>query len=55
MATHLKVVGLTLDLKLTYTTHIHNISLHTHKDKPLHIIKALTTTGWGKHKVTLKS
>ena len=51
MATHTKVLGLTLDPKLTYSTHIHNISLHAHK--PLLIIKALTATGWGKQKETL--
>ena len=31
MATHPKVLGLTLDPKLTYSTHIHNISVHAHK------------------------
>ena len=36
MATHPKVLGLTLDPKLTYSTHIHNISVHAHK--PLQII-----------------
>ena len=51
MATHPKVLGLTLDPKLTYSTHIHNISVHAHK--PLQIIKALTATGWGKQKETL--
>ena len=51
MATHPKVLGLTLDPKLTYSTHIHNISVHAHK--PLQIIKALTATGWGKQKDTL--
>ena len=51
MATHSKVLGLTLDPKLTYSTHIHNISVHAHK--PLQIIKALTATGWGKQKETL--
>ena len=45
MATHPKVLGLTLDPKLTYSTHIHNISVQAHK--PLQIIKALTATGWG--------
>ena len=42
---------LTLDPKLTYSTHIHNISAQAHK--PLQIIKALTATGWGKQKETL--
>ena len=51
MATHPKVLGLTLDPKLTYSTHIHNISVRAHK--PLQIIKALTATGWGKQKETL--
>ena len=30
MATHPKVLGLTLDPKLTYRTHIHNISVHAY-------------------------
>ena len=51
MATHPKVLGLTLDPKLTYSTHIHNISVQAHK--PLQIIKALNVTGWGKQKETL--
>ena len=51
MATHPKVLGLTLDPKLTYSTHIHNISVQAHK--PLQMIKALTATGWGKQKETL--
>ena len=51
MVRHPKVLGLTLDPKLTYSTHIHNISLHAHK--PLQIIKSLTATGWGKQKDTL--
>ena len=51
MAMHPKVLGLTLDPKLTYSTHIDNISVHAHK--PLQIINALTATGWGKQKKTL--
>ena len=51
MATHPKVLDHTLNPKLTYSTHIHNISVHAHK--PLQIIKALTATGWGKQKETL--
>ena len=51
MATDPKVLGLTLDPKLTYSTHIHNISVQAHK--PLQMIKALTATGWGKQKETL--
>ena len=37
MATHQKVMGLTSDPKLTYSTHIHAIAVHAHK--PLQIIK----------------
>ena len=51
MATHPKVLCLTIAPKLTYSTHIHNISIDAHK--PLQIIKALTATGWGKQKETL--
>ena len=51
MATHPKVLGLTLDPKLTYSTHIHNISVQAHK--PLQIIKAVTSTGCDKQKETL--
>ena len=51
MAMHPKVLGLTLDPKLTYSTHLHTISVHTHK--PLQIIKTLTATGWDKQKETL--
>ena len=50
MATYPKVLVLTLDPKLTYSTHIHNISVQAHK--PLQIINALTATGWGKQKET---
>ena len=51
MATHPKVLGLTLGPKLTFSTHIHNILVQAHK--LLQMIKALTATGWGKHKETL--
>ena len=51
MATHPKVMGLTLDPKLTYSTHNYTISVQAHK--PLQMIKALTATGWGKQKETL--
>ena len=51
MATHPKVLSLPLDTKLTYSTHIYNISVQAHK--PLQMIKVLTTTGWGKQKETL--
>ena len=51
MALHPKVLGLTLDPKLKYDTHIQNIA--THAQKPLQVIKALTGTTWGKQKETL--
>ena len=35
MAMHPKVLGFTLDPKLMYSTHIHNISVQAHK--PLHM------------------
>ena len=45
---HPKVLG--LKPKLTYNTHIHNISVYTHK--PLQITKLPTATGWRKQKET---
>ena len=51
MSTHPTVLGLTFDPKLTYSTHIHNISVQAHK--PLEMIKTITETGWGKQKETL--
>ena len=52
MATHPNVLGLPYTQNShTYSTHIHNISVHAHK--PLQIIKMLTATVWGKHKETL--
>ena len=51
MATHPNVLRLTLNPKLTYSTHIHNTSVHAHK--PLQIIKALTATAWDKQTETL--
>ena len=51
MALHPKVLGLTLDPKLTYNAHIQNIA--THAQKPLQVIKAFTGTTWGKQKETL--
>ena len=51
MVTHPKVLGLTLDPKLIYSIHIHNISVHAHNH--LQIIKPLIATGWGKQKETL--
>ena len=50
MATHPKVLGLTLYPKLAYSTHILNISVQAHKQ--LNIMKTLTATGWGKQKET---
>ena len=51
MARHPKVLGFTLDPKLTYSTHIHNISVQAHK--AIQMIKALTATGCGKQKEAL--
>ena len=48
MATHPKVLGLTLDPKLTYSTHI-SVQAHT----SLQMINALTATWWGIQKETL--
>ena len=47
MATHLKVLGLTLD------PNSHTAHTLTNAHKPLQIIKALIATGWGKQKETL--
>ena len=51
MATHPKVLGLTLDPKLTYSTHVHGISVQAHR--LLQVMGALTATGWGKRRETL--
>ena len=51
MTTCPKVLGLTLDPKLTYSTHIHNISVQAHTSPQ--IIIALTATRLGKQKETL--
>ena len=51
MASYPKILGLALDPKLAYSTHIHNILVHAHK--PRQIMKALTATGWDKQKETL--
>ena len=51
MATHSHIMGPTLDLNLTYITHIHNISIEAHK--PQQMRKTLTATGWGKQKEKL--
>ena len=45
MATIIKVLGHTLYTKLTYSIHIHNISIHV--NKPLQIIKEFTAGAWG--------
>ena len=46
-----KILALTLDPKLNYSKHIQNT---TQKAKQtIHIMKALTTTHWGKSKETL--
>ena len=50
MSTHSKVLGVILNPNLTYSTHIHNLSLHAHN--LLQPIKAVTAT-WGKQKETL--
>ena len=49
--THPKILGLTLDPKLTFNRHIENSSFKAKKS--LNIIKALTSTTWGKQKETL--
>ena len=51
MAMHPTVMCLTVDPTHTCSTHIHTISVQTHK--PLQMIKALTATGWGKQNETL--
>jgi hypothetical protein len=48
---HPKILGLTLDPKLTYNKHIQNTK--TKAQKTLNIYKALTGTSWGKHKETI--
>ena len=46
-----KILGLTLDPKLTYNEHIKQTK--TKADKTIKILKALTSTHWGKSKETL--
>ena len=48
---HHKILGLALDPKLTYSKHIQNTTLKA--KQTMHIMKALTTTHWGKSKETL--
>ena len=46
-----KIIGLTLDPKLTYNEHIKKAK--TKADKNIKILKALTSTHWGKSKKNL--
>ena len=46
-----KILGLTFDPKLTYSTHIKQLA--NNAKKTLNILKALTSTSWGKDKETL--
>ena len=45
---HPKILGITLDLKLTFSQHI-NVAI-TKAKQTLHILKPLTSTIWGKQK-----
>ena len=49
--TRSNVLGINLYTKLTYSTHIYDISVQAHK--PLQLIKSFTVTVWGKQKETL--
>ena len=51
MTTHPKILGLTLDLRLTYNRHIDLAA--TRACKTINIFKVLTSTKWGKHKETI--
>ena len=51
MTTHPKILGLTHDSKLTYNRHI-DLAV-TKARKTINILKALTSTKWGKHKETI--
>ena len=51
MTTHPKLLGLTLDPKLTYNRHIDLAA--TKARKTINILKVLTSTKWGKHKETI--
>ena len=46
-----KILGLTLDPKLTYNKHIEITTIKAHKT--IHILKALSSTTWGKQKETI--
>ena len=50
---HLKILGITLDPKLTFSQHI-NITI-TKTKQMLNILKALTSTKWGKQKELINS
>ena len=50
---HPKILGLTLDPKLTYSNHIQNTTKRA--KQTINILKALTSTHWGKAKETLKT
>ena len=51
MTTHPKILGLTLDPKLTYNRHIDLAA--TKARKTINIFNVLTSTKWGKHKETI--
>ena len=51
MTTHPKILGLTLDPKLTYNRHIDLAA--TKARKTINILKVLNSTKWGKHKETI--
>ena len=51
MTTHTKILGLTLDPKLTYNRHIDLAA--TKARKTINILKVLTSTKWGKRKDTI--
>ena len=51
MTTHPKILGLTLDPKLTYNRHIDLAA--TKARMTINILKVLTSTKWGKHKETI--
>ena len=51
ITTHPKILGLTLDPKLTYNRHIDLAA--TKARKTINILKVLTSTMWGKHKETI--
>ena len=48
-----KILGITFDPKLNYSSHIQNII--SKANKTLNILKALTSSKWGKQKETLKA